>query len=137
MSGDTRRRSWSRNCSGMYRAISKYEARANRPAISIAAPPRRISRTPIGRRRGLSTQNQASADVVEREARIALDDRLGRIARGEHAKDMLDCKPMAAHDRLAAEDAGIGRDSLAQFRVCHATRIRGRHRGLNARPDAI
>jgi hypothetical protein len=53
--------------------------------------------------------------IVPLEPRAALQDRAEVVPGGEHPEHVLDCKAAPTHDRLAAEDFGVRRDSFQEF----------------------
>ena len=55
---------------------------------------------------------KASSDVVDLEVGIVVEDGLGRLALSKQAENKLDGNAHAPDDRLAAEDLGVGRNSV-------------------------
>jgi hypothetical protein len=59
--------------------------------------------------------DEAGLDVFHLEPGIPFENRLGTIARGEHAEDMLDGQPVAPNDRLSPENVRIDGNPLKEL----------------------
>ena len=67
--------------------------------------------------------SEAGENVFPFHPGIAGDDGCRVVARLEHSENVLDGEPMAANDRLAAEDAGVHGDSREQVFFSHNSGI--------------
>ena len=71
-------------------------------------------------------EQQAGLDILSRQPGIFGQHRLVRLARGQQAQQVLDGQPLAADDRLAAEDGGVHGDAGEQFAFGHGIVLQSR-----------
>lgn len=70
-----------------------------------------------------ASEHQAGLDVLPLEPGVAFEESLDRIARREHAENVLHGEATPANDRLATEDFGIDGDSLQKSSLVHGGSI--------------
>lgn len=66
-----------------------------------------------------ASEHQAGLDILSLEPRVAFEESLDRIARREHAEDVLHGEATPANDRLATEYFGIDGDSVQESGLVH------------------
>ena len=62
--------------------------------------------------------HEAGTNVFGLKPSVALENRFGTVAGGEHPKHVLDGEPAPADDRFAAKDLRVRRDSLQETILC-------------------
>src|SRR5712691_7841801 len=75
--------------------------------------------------------DEVGANILGLEPVVSLEDRLRRIAGGEHAEDVLDGETPSPNDRLAAEDLRTDGDALEEIGVVHGSAFRESRAGLS------